>query len=123
KMAKIDFLISPAVKENPNALFPNNLNKDDSLIVNMLAEHNFNLPSVNMGELKYAISVDINNFSAGLNNNLLLETAPAVIHNINGQNISISREERLYEYLKRISLYFKDQTYYHFQGRPVLVFL
>ena len=111
------------MKENAAAMFPNNLNGTDSLIVNMLAEHNFNLPSVNMGEMKYAISVDINNFSAGLNNNLLLEAAPPTIYNINGQNISVTREERLYNLLKRISLYFKDETYYHFQDRPVLVFL
>jgi hypothetical protein len=123
KSAKIDFLISPAMKENAGAMFPNNLNGTDSLSINMLAEHNFNLPSVNMGEMKYAISVDINNFSTGLNNNLLLETAPATVYNINGQNISVSREERLYSFLRRISLYFKDETYYHFQGRPVLVFL
>ena len=123
KTARIDFVISPPMKENAGAMFPNNLNGTDSLIVNMLAEHNFNLPSVNMGELKYAISVDINNFSAGLSNNLLLEAAPASVYNINGQNISVSREDRLYNFLKRISLYFKDETYYHFQGRPVLVFL
>jgi len=123
KLARIDFLITPAVKENAGALFPGNLNGTDSLTVNMFAEHNFNLPSVGMGDMKYAISVDIQNFSAGLSNNALLETAAPTVINVNGQNITITREQRLYNFLKRISLYFIDGTYYHFQGRPVLVFI
>jgi hypothetical protein len=122
KMAKIDFLITPAVKEN-SAIYPNNLNTTDSLMVNMFAEHNFTLPSVEMGDMKYAIAVDIQNFSSGLTNNLLLENAPDVSFNVNGQTITISRENRFYNYLRRISLYFKDNTYYHFQERPVLVFI
>ncbi|TCC99582.1 glycoside hydrolase family 71/99 protein [Pedobacter hiemivivus] len=121
--SRIDFLITPPIRENGNALFPNNLNGTDSLLVNMFAEHNTVLPSVNMGEMKYAISVDIQNFSAGLSNNLLLEGAPATVINVNGQNITVTREQRLYNFLKRISLYFKDLNYYHSQGRPVLVFI
>jgi hypothetical protein len=123
KMAKIDFLISPALKEINNTLFPNNLNRDDSLTVNMLAEHNFLLPSVNMGDLKYAISVDVNNFGGGLSNNVLIENAPTTTYTINGISTVLTRVERLLNYMKRVSLYFKDETYYHFQGRPVLVFL
>lgn len=123
KQAKIDFLITPAVKENGNVLFPGNLNTNDSLTVNMFAEHNFTLPSVGMGDMKYAISVDINNFSSGLSNNALLEAAAPTVINVNGQNITITREQRLYNFMKRISLYFKDQTYFNFQGRPVLVFI
>jgi hypothetical protein len=123
KMAKIDFLITPAVKENASALFPGNLNGNDSLTVNMFAEHNFSIPSIGMGDMKYAISVDIQNFSAGLLNTALLETAAPTVINVNGQNITITREQRLYNFLKRISMYFSDQTYYHHQGRPVLVFI
>jgi hypothetical protein len=123
KAAKIDFLITPALKEINNTLFPNNLNKDDSLTVNMFAEHNFSLPSVNMGDLKYAISVDVNNFGGDLSNNLLIEKAPTTTYTVNGIPTILTRVERLLSYMKRVSLYFSDETYYHHQGRPVLVFL
>lgn len=123
KLGRIDFLITPALKEHANALYPNNLNGGDSLIVNMFAEHNTNLPSVNMDDLKYAISVDINNFSAGLSNNTLLEYAPLHVLNINGRDTALTRENRLYSFMKRIAHYFSDETYYHFNGRPVVVLI
>lgn len=119
KVGKIDFLISPAVKENPNALYPMNINKEDSLLVNQLGEHPSELASVKMGTLKYAISLDLNNFCGGLSNNLLLENAPAIT--VSGT--TLTREQRLYNYMKRISDYFNDETYYHTNGKPVLVFI
>lgn len=119
KLAKIDFLITPAVKETTNSLYPGNMNSGDSLVVNQLGERPSIHGSVNMGTMKYAIAVDINNFSSGLSNNLLLEDAPKIT--ISGQELT--REQRLYSYMKRISDYFKDATYYHTTGgRPVLIF-
>ncbi|RZF62142.1 hypothetical protein EWE74_04850 [Sphingobacterium corticibacterium] len=117
KQAKIDFLITPPVKENPNVLYPGNMNGTDSLITNQLGEHPSLLGSVNMGELRYAIAVDIGNFSSGLNNNALLENAAKIT--VSG--VELTREERLYNFMKRISDYFKDETYYRTNGRPVIV--
>lgn len=117
KQARIDFLITPPVKENPNELYPGNMNGTDSLIANQLGEHPSLLGSVNMGELKYAIAVDIGNFSSGLNNNSLLENAPTIT--VDG--VELTREERLYNFMKRISDYFKDETYYRTDGRPLIV--
>jgi hypothetical protein len=117
KQAKIDFLITPPIKENPNVLYPGNLNKNDSLLANQLGEHINPLGSVNMGTLKYVIAVDIGNFSSGLNNNLLLENAPKIT--VSG--VELTREQRLHNFLKRISDYFKDETYYRTNGRPIII--
>jgi len=122
KQAKIDFLITPAIREHSNALYPRNLNKDDSLMVDLLAGRVDTLPSINLGNMKYAISVDIENFSAGLSNNVLLETAPTHKLNVNGRDTLLTRENRLYSFIRRVSHYFNDPTYYHTNGRPVLIF-
>jgi len=121
KLAKIDFLITPGVREHANDIYPRNINREDSALVDLFGGHNDTLPSLNMGDMKYAISLDINNFCSGLSNNVLIETAPTHKLTIDGRDTLLTREERLYSWIKRVSHYFGDPTYYHSNGRPVLI--
>jgi hypothetical protein len=127
KEAKIDFLITPAVREHANALYPANLNSGDMALCDMMAGRIDTFPVPNMGDLKYAIAVDINNFSTStspaLSNNELIEHVAPYRITVEGVDTLLIREERLYSFIKRISDYFKDETYYHTNGRPVVVFI
>jgi len=124
KDAKIDFLVTPALRENANALYPNNLNSGDSSLIRMMSGQHPSYP-IDLGNMKYAILMDLNNFCSGLNNNALLENAPVQNYHytVNGEarDTTLTREERLYEFFKRASDYFSDPTYMQLNDRPVLV--
>ncbi|GAB6010670.1 glycoside hydrolase family 99-like domain-containing protein [Viscerimonas tarda] len=82
KQAGIDFFITPAIRENVNGLYPNNLNTQDTLLLSLISGRVDTLAYANRGEMKYAIKFDINNWAsqgvitggtAALSNNNLLE--------------------------------------------------
>lgn len=141
KQARIDFLITPAVREHVNDPYPFNINAQDTTLLALISGRLDTLPYANRGEMKYAIMFDINNFATsgtGLSNNVLVETVeahkftytPKYINpntglwaNVPGmaaRDTTVAREERLYNIFKRLSHYFKDETYFHVNGRPVL---
>lgn len=126
KDARINFVVTPAVKEHSNALYPNNINSGDSTFVRLISGQHEVYP-LNMGDMKYAILMDMNNFCSGLNNNSLLENAPTHKLTITDPETGIkrdtllTRENRLYSWFKRVSHYFDDPTYLHLDGRPVLI--
>lgn len=126
KDARINFLVTPGVKENANALYPNNINSGDSAFVHLISGQN-NLYPLDLGDMKYVILMDMNNFCSGLNNNNLLENA--ALHKLTitdpetgeKRDTLLTRENRLYSWFRRVSHYFNDPTYLHLNGRPVLV--
>ncbi len=146
KHARIDFLITPAVREHVNNLYPQNLNAEDTLRVNLFSGRGTDtFPSatnLGAGKLKYAIAFDINNWAttggAGLTNANLMEDVAGYTVRYTPENwpldedgnlmpgaprdTVITREERLYNIFKRLSWYFNDENYYTtLDDRPVLV--
>ncbi|MDR2816827.1 MAG: glycoside hydrolase family 99-like domain-containing protein [Proteiniphilum sp.] len=125
KDARIDFIVSTGLKENANALYPNNINTGDSAFIRLISGQHANYP-VDMGDMKYAILMDINNFCSGLSNNALLENAATQKYTYTDEDgikrdTTLTREERLYNLFRRASDFFRDDTYFHLNGRPVLV--
>ncbi|MDR1154205.1 MAG: glycoside hydrolase family 99-like domain-containing protein [Bacteroidales bacterium] len=122
--AGINFFVTPGLKENANALYPNNANAGDTAFIRMISGQHALYP-LDMGNMKYAIMMDMNNIFAGSNNNLL-ENAEAKSYRYTAGDGStrdtvLTREERVYSMFKRASDYFGDPAYMHLNGRPVLV--
>ncbi len=129
KDAKVNFIVSPLVKENPNVLYPKNINAADSAFTLMLSGQHPTFP-IDLGDMKYTILMDLNNFCA----NLKLSSNDSLIEIVQPQKLSYTTstgvkrdtirtgEQRLYSWVKRVSDYFKDPTYLHINGRPVLMF-
>jgi hypothetical protein len=139
KQAGIDFLITP-LRSHRWDEYPKNLNSGDTLLIGLISGRNDSLGYANRGEIKYAISYDLGNFSGtgmgptSLTNDNLLETTQAEYVNSNGTvktdtaglrdntYARITREERLYRAFERMSVYFNDPTYQTTSdGRPVLL--
>lgn len=126
KEARINFLVTTGVRENANTLYPNNINSGDSTFVRLMSGLHETYP-LDMGDMKYAILMDMNNFCSGLTNNNLLEDAPTHKLTITNPDTGekrdtlLTRENRLYSWFKRASHYFEDPTYLHLNGRPVLI--
>ena len=138
--AAIDFFILPAVSEERNRLYPGNFATGDSAFVNMFQMKNDTLPAVDLKGMKFALMVNMEGFCSGLSNNELLEnTAPTHIlqtellypdrEYLPGEvpetkvvlDTVISRVNQLYDYYKRVSDYFSDPSYFHTNGRPVVI--
>jgi hypothetical protein len=115
----INYLVLPAIREDGTKLYPNNINAGDSTFVNFATGKVDSLAVINWGNLKYVVSMDINSMASDLNQNKLIETAGST----KIQGVSMTREQRLYNYFKRIAHYFKDDKYFHLNGRPVVILL
>lgn len=127
KKGRIDFLVTPSVREDANNLFPRNLSREDSTFIDLLSGRNDTLNWHNDGSMKYAISVELENLAGNLNcnnNNSLLEKAASKTYTLpGGETVTLTAEERAYSFMKRVARYFNDPTYQHVNGKPVLVFL
>jgi hypothetical protein len=119
--AKIDFLVAPAVTENSNNIYPNNMSSGSVGFLNFIAGNDTMYQRVDLKDVKYCILVDMNSFCAGLTNNILLENVPATSIVVDGVSYSRTLEERLYSYFKRISDFFIDDSYYHINGKPMVI--
>ena len=124
KDARIDFIVTTALRENANALYPNNVNTGDSAFIRLISGQHSLYP-IDLGDMKYTILMDMNNICTGLNNNMLLELAATQRYTYNNEGVTrdtvLTREERVYAVFKRASHYFSDPTYLHINDRPVLV--
>ncbi|MDR1121025.1 MAG: glycoside hydrolase family 99-like domain-containing protein [Dysgonamonadaceae bacterium] len=123
--ARIDFMVTTGLKENANALYPNNANAGDTALIRLMSGKNPDFP-IDLGNMKYAILMDMNNFCSGLSNNALLEAAADKTYTYTDpdgvrRDTVLTREERLYSLFLRASDFFSDDTYFHLNGRPVLV--
>lgn len=128
KKARVDYLITPALNENAGSMYPNNLNGSDTIMVNMISGKADTLAWHNDGSMKYAIRLNVNNIASSLrcnNQNLVLENAEDRTYRVirNGQQVEVKvpARECIINWFRRVSWFFLDPTYYHFNGRPVLV--
>ncbi|MDR0413478.1 MAG: glycoside hydrolase family 99-like domain-containing protein [Dysgonamonadaceae bacterium] len=125
KDARIDFMVTPGFKEHANALYPNNANFNDTAFVRLVSGKNVDY-ALDLGTMKYAVLMDLNTFCSGLSNNVLLEDAETRDYRYLDpegvqRDTTLTREERLYSFFRRASDFFKDDTYFHLNGCPVLV--
>lgn len=117
--AGIDFLVMPVFREAAN-LYPRNINSADTTFVNYLTSRGtYAGNGLNWGNLQFCLSVTCNELSNGLSNNALIEDVASTVI----QGISMSREDRLYDFFKRASDYFGDAKYHRINGRPVVVII
>lgn len=134
KKAGIDYLITPPVRES-NQYKPNCINAEDSLFLNLISGRNKDLAWHNDGSMKYAIMVNIQNIAANIgcnSNTMLLENKNDITYTltekdeegnvISEEKVTIPQRERLMNYMAQIAKYLKDDTYYQYQGRPVILF-
>ena len=123
KEARIDFIVTPALRENV-ALYPNNINTGDSAFIRLISGQHADYP-IDLGDVKYAILINMDNVCTGLSNNNLLELAATQRYTYTVEDVArdttLTREERVYAVFKRTAHYFSDPTYLHLNGRPVLV--
>lgn len=126
KTAGIDFIITPAVRENANKMFPENINAEDSLFLNLISGRTQDLSWHNDGSTKFAIQINIQNLAASIgcsSYSSTLETRPDHTYNVDGETVTISQWERIMSYMKNLAKYFNDNTYYkNDEGRPVVIF-
>jgi len=134
--ARIDYFILPVTREDRWQVYPHNLNKQDSAFINLFQMKNDTMPAIHLNGMKYALMVDMNGFCSGLSNVNLIEKVdpthivqtytPKLEDGTAGTPIVtldtiIPRLDQLYAFYKRISDYFSDPNYYHFNGRPVVL--
>lgn len=122
--ARIDYLITPPVREH-NHCYPNNVNLDDKAFLELISGRDKTGPWSNDGSLKYAIQLNIQNLASqtGSNNyQTPLESKLDITYNDNNETVTITQRERVLNYMRSIADYFKDDTYYRYEGRPVVFF-
>ncbi len=131
KKAKIDFLITHPIRENAGSSwekdsYPNNINVEDSIFLNLISGRTDTLGWKNDGSTKYAIQIHTQNISAAMGSNNYttpLETrADRVFTDSLGGRHTTTQTERLVLFVRSLAKYFKDDTYYKTpDGRPVVI--
>lgn len=140
KKASIDYLITPAIRESGQYL-PHCIHAEDSVFIDLLSGRDQTQPWHNDGSMKFAIQVNIQDISAkmGCNSNTApLENRNDITYRIKQETedavegeepieaeeivVTITQRERFLNYMRSIAKYFKEDTYYHYEGRPVLLF-
>lgn len=126
KKARIDFIITPGLRET-KALYPNNINRDDSLFLNIISGRNKDLAWHNDGSMKFALQVNMQNFASAngfANYNTLMEDRPDDTYNQNGETVTLTKKERFLSFIRNLAKYMSEPTYYRLDdGRPVLYLL
>lgn len=124
--AGLDFFIMPGFVENASSLYPNNLNANQVRFADLLTGRigSDGQPAavttgtkVDMKGLKYVLMLNPSSLNSGLNNNTPIENIAATT--IQGQ--TVTRKQRFYDVVKRMSDYFADENYYHVDGKPMIV--
>lgn len=116
--AGIDFFIMPQINEDQNQY--NHLSPHAVDFVNyMEGLHVNSYGMMKWGDLKYCVSVELNNFTSGLSNQNPIESA-----DVDANGVS-QREQRLYTYFKGLGerFFINDSLYYYVDGKPLVVLL
>lgn len=123
KKARIDFFYTPLIKERDQYI-PNNINEDDRAFLDLISGRTTGAAWENDGSTKYAMYVNMQDISRQMDtqtNTNPIETRPDKTYNVNGQQITISQRERLMNFMRSLAQYFTDDTYYKYNGRPVML--
>lgn len=131
KKAKIDFLITHPIRENGGSSwekdsYPNNINVEDSIFLNLLSGRTDTLGWKNDGSTKFAIQIHTQNISAAMGSNSyttpLESRSDRVFTDSLGGRHTTTQTERLVLFVRSLAKYFNDDTYYKTpDGRPVVI--
>ena len=125
KKAKIDFIISPQIGWDNNKMYPNNINASDTVFLNMLSGHTDTLSWKNDGSMKFAIRFNGQNVCDRLgckDNNSLLESCAPLEYKEDGKVVAtIAARDVFLNFVRRLSWFFAEPTYYRVNGRPLLI--
>lgn len=128
KTAGIDFVLTPATRE-ASQLYPNNINREDSLFINILSGRNQELEWKNDGSMKFALQINMQNFAAGAGfsqSTSSLERRPDQTYTYTDENgekktVTMSQWDRFMSYARNLAKYMNEPTYYRNKdGRPVV---
>ncbi|MDE6683798.1 MAG: hypothetical protein K2J94_01305, partial [Duncaniella sp.] len=105
KIAGVDFVLTPATREH-NQLYPNNINPEDSIFLNMISGRTQDLAWKNDGSMKFAIQINMQNFasSAGFDQSTSsLERGPDQTYTVkdeegNTTTVTMSQWDRFLSY-------------------------
>lgn len=124
----IDFAITPPVRMH-NHYYPDNVNAEDSIMLNMISGRTDTLSWQNRGEYKYAIQVNMQNMASQLSCSSYTQdlgaenTVMVTLYDEAGKGSQYSARQACVDFFRKIAKYFKDDTYYKYKdNRPVLVF-
>lgn len=126
--AGVDFLITPATRESAK-LFPENINPEDSIFLNIISGRNQDLAWKNDGSMKFAIQINMQNFAAGAGfdqSSSSIERRPDQTYTYTDENgekqtVTMSQWDRFISYVRNLAKYMNDATYYRTSdGRPVV---
>lgn len=123
KKAKIDYFFTPAIKERDHYI-PDNINEDDRAFLNLISGRTEAATWHNDGSTKYAMYVNMQDISRQMNtlqNTNPIENSVDKTYTVNGEKITISQRERLMNFMRSLADYFTDDTYYKYEGRPVIM--
>lgn len=124
KKAKIDYFFTPMIKERDQYI-PNNINEDDKAFLDLISGRVTDAVWHNDGSTKYAMYVNIQDISRQMGteqNTNPIETRQDKTYTVDGEKITVSQRERLKNFMRTLASYFNDETYYKYNGRPVMMF-
>lgn len=124
KKAKIDYFFTPVIKERDHYI-PDNINEDDQAFLNLISGRTVADTWHNDGSTKYAMYVNIQDISRQMNtlqNTNPIENAVDKTYTVDGEKITVTALERLKNFMRSLASYFSDDTYYKYNGRPVMMF-
>lgn len=123
--AGLDFIVLPSIGEDVNKLYPNNLSGNSLKFIDLFTGRlgTDSLPAnqsagshVDLKGLKYVLMMDAGSINSGLKEKPLEDIEPTVI-----EGDTVSRLQRYYDDIKRISDYFSDENYYTVDGKPMII--
>ena len=128
KKADIDFLITPATRESAK-LYPENINPEDSIFLNVISGRRRDLAWKNDGGMKFAIQINMQNFAAAAGfdqSSSSIERRPDQTYTFTDENgdtqtVAMSQWDRFMSYASNLARYMNEPTYYRTSdGRPVV---
>ena len=134
--ARIDYFILPATREDRWQVYPRNINRSDSAFIYLFQMKNDTMPAIKLNGMKYALMVNMQDFCSSLSNVNLIEKVepthivqtytPQLEDGTTGEPIVlldtiVPRLDQLYAFYRKISDFFADPNYYHFNGKPVVL--
>lgn len=128
KKAGVDFLITPATRESAK-LYPENINPEDSIFLNVISGRNKDLAWKNDGSMKFAIQINMQNFAAGAGfeqSSSSIERRPDQTYTYTDEegeqhSVTMTQWDRFMSYVANLAKYMNETTYYrNSEGRPVI---
>lgn len=118
KIGGIDFAITTPVRMHNN-FYPNNVNAEDTVMLNMISGRTDTLSWRYTGEYKYAIQVNMQNMGIQLQcgsypQDLATKEPTINLYDEEGAATQYASRQACIDFFRKIAKYFKDDTYYKY---------